>query len=317
MYFSSERDTDFIKGCFINSHPILLDRVPHTLTRVSHEHWNLYNPSILRYEDGFLVTARSSNCSLAKETSAPDFYFYNQLWNINHLFYFDKKNTKIWHKELVDSSIKEKFKSGYHGIEDIRLFEFEDKVHCVATCVTVKEGLGHAGYKARPVSFNLIDNVATNPLIWESSLGRKAEKNWTPLVKNDALYLVHQLDPLTIVEINGDKASLRKGQIQDHPITISGGTPFVKIGSNYLAVAHYPKLSLDKHYYRHCFVVMSSHFELVEISEPFFIQRRGIEFACGLTRDDDDLLLSYGVADRAAFYARIPIDSLKRYVFSL
>lgn len=61
---------------------------------------------------------------------------------------------------------------------------------------------------------------------------------------------------------------------------------------------------------------MNKNFEIIEISEPFFIQKRGIEFACGLIWDGDDLLVSYGVADRAAFYARIQIKSLKKYLVS-
>lgn len=308
---------NLMNRCFVNTLSILLDRVPHTVTKLSLPDTVLFNPSIVHYQDGFLLSVRSSNFYLVREKHMPAGFEYNNLWNKNYIIHFDADNKPIWSKGIDDSSVKEKCANRFLGVEDIRLFEINGAISGIGTCVSIKDGLGFEGYKAQPVSFDLKDGRINNPTLWESSLGRKIDKNWVPLVKNNQLNLVYSLDPLTIIKIDGNNASVVKGNVTDQPILLSGGTPFVALGEKYISVAHYPKLFVDKHYYYHCFVVLNSELELEEVSEPFFIQRRGIEYACGLVQDGEDLLLSYGVADRAAFYVRIPIESLYKFLFSL
>ena len=44
------------------------------------------------------------------------------------------------------------------------------------------------------------------------------------------------------------------------------------------------------------------------------IQRRGVEFACGLAPYDDGLLISYGVGDRSSYYCVLPSAHLTRWI---
>lgn len=315
--FDQDLPKSLLKTIFINSHPILLDEVPHQTIKISIEHKTLYNASIVHQDNGFLVSARSSNSNTVREISPPAGFSFNDLTNENHLFYFNKKDDLVNHQLIDDQSVRDIGGSDYHGIEDIRLFYLRDEIHGIATHVTIKDKLEAAEYIARPVTFLLKDNRIVDPKLWESPIGKKIEKNWTPLVKDEILYLAYNLNPLCLFKVDSHNGSLIAGELTNDLIKFCGGTPFIEIGNFFISVAHHPKFSIDKHYYRHCFIVLDHAFEVVEISEPFFIQRRGIEFACGLIREKDDLILSYGVADRSAFYSRFSINSLRKFLVSI
>jgi hypothetical protein len=87
-------------------------------------------------------------------------------------------------------------------------------------------------------------------------------------------------------------------------------------GDRLISVAHFERLQVGKKvYYTHAFVILTKQFEIFDISEPFFIQRRGREFACGLTEYNGDLLLAYGINQSAAF-CKLPVSQLSRWIRS-
>jgi SAM-dependent methyltransferase len=59
--------------------------------------------------------------------------------------------------------------------------------------------------------------------------------------------------------------------------------------------------------YTHRWVWFDSVWRLAKLSAPFFLQERGIEFAGGLAQRGDDLVISYGLWDREAWLATVPV----------
>ncbi len=53
---------------------------------------------------------------------------------------------------------------------------------------------------------------------------------------------------------------------------------------------------------------------ILRISRPFIFQKRGIEFAAGLIRDGDDLVVSYGVDDKTAWLMRTSLNSVMEFL---
>lgn len=178
--------------------------------------------------------------------------------------------------------------------------------------------MGWAGYTSNPVSFQIINNVAINPTIWTSPTKRKLDKNWVPLISEDQLYFVYSIDPTVVLKVLDGKGFFVSGNPKANDIKLSGGTPFIELNNHFVSVAHYPRFLHDKLYYRHCFVVMNRNFQIIEVSEPFFFQRPGIEFACGLEFQHGNIYISYGVGDRSAYIAQIPAEELyPRFLTSL
>lgn len=302
---------------FINSSDILSNNLELNTKRIEFENKILYNPSVITKKDKLIFTARESNSSLVEESSVPENFNYNKLINKNYILTYSLNGDLEWAKELDDSEIKRVSGEIYYGIEDIRLFEHKNKICGIATHITIKDNLGELGYSANQVSFEIDGNTITNPYVWQSPLNKRLDKNWSPLIKEEELFFLYKIKPITVLKIENGNGKLIKGSLSNEDPQIYGGTPFVEINGNYLCVAHYPRIKNGKYYYLHSFIIVNKSFEIIEISEPFFIKRRGIEFAVGLAIYDQNLILSYGVADRAAYFSKISIHELRKHLVSI
>jgi hypothetical protein len=144
------------------------------------------------------------------------------------------------------------------------------------------------------------------------------EKSWIPMVKDGRLFIVYSFDPIVVYEYLDGAIVLRLGlPEQARAFVVRGGTQLIPWRGNFVGLVHSRVPHPNKLYYTHAFVVLDDKFELVEMSEPFFLQRRGLEFACGLIEFNGDLLVSYGVSDRAAAFCILPFKPISQWVVSL
>jgi hypothetical protein len=60
--------------------------------------------------------------------------------------------------------------------------------------------------------------------------------------------------------------------------------------------------------YLHRFVSLDDEFRITGISPQFIFRAPGIEFAAGLAILDNSVIVSFGVADRECWLARLPLD---------
>jgi hypothetical protein len=74
---------------------------------------------------------------------------------------------------------------------------------------------------------------------------------------------------------------------------------------------HHEGIWKDAFYY-HRFVMWDEDWNLVKISKQFQYMGTRIEFTCGLALDGDDLLITFGYQDNAAFIMRWPKHLLDR-----
>ena len=85
-------------------------------------------------------------------------------------------------------------------------------------------------------------------------------------------------------------------------------------GEGYISIAHFPPIVTDRLYYRHAFVYYDSSLMPIDISVPFFLLRKGIEFAAGIAVENDHIVISFGVGDQASYISRFPKEELKHYL---
>jgi predicted GH43/DUF377 family glycosyl hydrolase len=274
----------------------------------------VFNPALVFFEGNLIFILRRSSGMAIRDNSNE--YTDNLPHNtVNYMYVcgFDGKCTSC---EEVDDSLT-RYQSGFAelGIEDIRLFVHDNELFGICA------GISSYGNNNIRVTQILI-KFSGNKIIWYKVLpfpiASIIEKNWMPLSDGGKLFLVYSLDPLVCYEVEDGNLTLKIGKLPEtNNFNLRGGSPFVKINGKYLSIAHYAPLCLDKKYYRHCFVVLDESLKLVETSTPFFLMRRGIEFALGLVVTGDTLLISYGVSDRSAFYLRMHVDDLKRYIVTV
>ena len=72
---------------------------------------------------------------------------------------------------------------------------------------------------------------------------------------------------------------------------------------------HHPGMKKDAHYY-HRFLIWDKDWNVKSLSKPFKFMGAMIEFCCGLLVKDDNLIMSYGYQDNAAYALKMPIKTL-------
>lgn len=269
----------------------------------------VFNPSLVALDDGtFLGTVRCSNfVKFAENTHIRD----GEICDVrNRFFRLTPDLDYEFAGELDDSAVRHPGSPAENGIEDCRLFRHRGEIWGIGNAVT-QHGRGLRG---RPLLFRLVDGAVRDPRFGPSTPG-VVEKNWTPVETDDSLTLFHRLSPSQQAVVHADRLERPAGApLPDQSWLLRGGTPLVRFGGHFLAVAHLaPAMIWGRLHYPHCFVVFDDRLRHVETSDPFFFRRRGIEFACGLQIHGGDLIVTYGVADRAAEAMRLPIAALDRW----
>jgi hypothetical protein len=144
------------------------------------------------------------------------------------------------------------------------------------------------------------------------------EKNWMPILDRPYQF-VKWSSPVEVVEFDGTytkQVSLRQGvqPTKDQ----RGGSQLIRWGNCYISITH--EVDLFKNYlqqkdgiYRHRLCVYDEDLNLIGLSKEFSFLDFRIEFCVGIAEYQGDLLISFAVADNAAFVLRTPkalIDDL-------
>lgn len=141
------------------------------------------------------------------------------------------------------------------------------------------------------------------------------EKNWMPIL-DKPYHFVKWTAPAEVVRTFPDLPPRLEQVSLTHTLTPPkdqrGGSHLVKWGENYISITH--EVDLFKNYltqkdgiYRHRLCVWDSNLSLIGLSpEPFCFLDARVEFVAGAAVYIEDLLISFGFQDNAAFVLRTP-----------
>jgi hypothetical protein len=272
----------------------------------------IFNPSVVQFNKKYIFISRCSNILNYEDGN----YFYESKPHktINLLHFYDANFKLINTATLKDDLLKRKFQSVKYGIEDIRLFIWEGRLWGIGAGI----GDGPTGRSITQILFEIDGNEVISGFQLHSPHNRVYEKNWVPLINREVLLFIYQLNPLEIYRYqNGKIIGEVIPKFSDSNFDIKGSTPFISLNNHWLGLVHSgPIKHMGGLHYTHRFCLLDSKLRRMDLSMPFFLQRRGIEFACGLIADGSSLLISYGVSDRASAFMKMPIEKLKNWIVS-
>jgi hypothetical protein len=199
------------------------------------------------------------------------------------------------------------------GLEDARLVYWDDYYLIGVRRDTTTNGVGRME----------LSKIALNKDDWSAKeIDRKripapapdnsyCEKNWMPILDRP-YHFVKWSSPVEVVEFDGvqtNQVSVRQG-VQP-PKDQRGGSQLIRWGNCYISITH--EVDLFKNYlnqkdgiYRHRLCVYDDQLNLVGVSQEFSFLDFRIEFCVGIAEYEGDLLVSFAVADNAAFVLRTP-----------
>lgn len=189
------------------------------------------------------------------------------------------------------------------GMEDVRAFG-DGRFLCV--CADVNPDL------VPQVCYGRLGSASFVPL----SMGeRRCEKNWLPFMEGSKMRFVYSLQPLVIGELDEDGQTRIVHKAAQPSLDLSllrGSAPPVPYLGGWLFLVHQVHYAQHREYY-HRFVQMSSDYEKLTISKPFFFEQRGVEYSIGMLLEEleDRVRVAYSVADNSTTIAHVSLATLK------
>lgn len=310
----SKRDRDELLGQVLIAQAPVLTRSNqlHVHKIATIEQGNSVNPSLLKTPSGYLLLARLSKLrcydGFIHEDNPEVTKTANYLYELDQNFSV-LSCTEVEESYLQSSSIQFK----HDALSDTRLFHWKNAIWGIGAGKIIDD----QGEKTIQILARFDGAKITKVVPLLSPFDAPLEKNWSPLVIEDELFLVYSYRPLIIFKMVGDTLELFKQSfLSSEPHTLRGGSPLVPWGDHYLGVVHSSPLHLGKRVYTHSFVLLDQQLNLLRVSDAFFIQHIGVEFVAGIAVNSDHLVLSYGVADQNAWVCKVPFDVVRLFVAS-
>lgn len=295
----------------------LVSEVRFALVEVDAVPWSTFNPSIAADGDNLAMIVRSANYRIdadgryvaVDDERASGGASLDVVRTENYFVRLTEDLSVVDVRPIADRSGRPTHATRIRGLEDCRLFRWDGGWWALATSRD-----STADTRATVVLLRLDDTDADEVVIdWAHVLpGPRSdlnEKNWVPWTVGDELHIVYGWLPRRVFRWNPATSSLDsivertdapdrvrwRGSSQGVPM--DGGTVFV-----IHEVTHGPA----GRRYLHRFVRVDADGS-THASEAFTFTGTPIEFAAGLARRGDDLVVSFGIEDRLAALAVVSV----------
>jgi len=301
---------------------------PLVIEKGLHSGTGLMNPSVFIDDDGdILVNLRHVNYTLCHSENSQRFpnrwgplsYLHpekdQKLRTENYICRLDENlsMTNYTHVEMLNlhEPIWE-----FIGLEDARLVKWDSKYYLIGVRRdTTPNGQGRMEYTHVDLDKTSWSAKETKRVRIPAPIDENSycEKNWVPIL-DKPYHFIKWTSPVEVVKTNPDKPECEQVILKqglNPTIDQRGGSHLVPWGNVYISISH--EAYLFKNYlkqkdaiYRHRLLVWDKELNLVGISKNFSFLDANIEFVAGAAKYNDDLLITFGFQDNAAFILRTP-----------
>jgi predicted GH43/DUF377 family glycosyl hydrolase len=308
-------------------HPLIL---PSSVTNGT----GIMNPSILIDNGKILVNIRHVNytfyhseAKLFQHPWGPLTYLHPE--NDIHLrtdnYYCElDTNFNITRFNKIDTSKFDTYepKWDFVGLEDARLVRWDNKLYITGVRRdTTTTGQGRMELSEIVVSDNDVKEISRVRIPPPNDLTSYCEKNWMPVIDKPFNY-VKWTNPTELVSVDiANKTS--KTEFLGNPIQLPrdlrGGTQVISFDEYYITLTHEVDLFNSEvgrkdAVYRHRFIIWDKNWNILKYTNDFSMMDAHVEFSVGMCQYNDDLLITFGFQDNAAYLLRLPISAFKKFI---
>jgi len=202
------------------------------------------------------------------------------------------------------------------GLEDARLVRWDGKLYACGVRRDVKpNGEGRMELSELRFRKHKLEEGDRSRIAPPKDQNSYCEKNWMPIL-DMPYHFVKWTNPTEVVKVNPLENASRtiymseKG-IPDMP-DLRGSSQVIPFGKDHrFCIVHDcdlfgNKMEQKDATYMHRWVVWDKEWNIVHVSDPWSFMDGEIEFCCGMCWWEDDLLVTFGFQDNAAYILRIP-----------
>lgn len=303
--------------------------VPATLTNGT----GLFNPTVLVMHDKIMVNIRHCQYTL----------FHAELKKFEHewgpLLYLHPENDctltttnyfgiinhdlEMVSVDAVDTSkLDVKPLWEFVGLEDVRMVQWNDRLfYCGVRRDTTTNGEGRMELSEIDISKTIPCEISRQRMPAPGTNRSYCEKNWMPVV--DLPYtFVKWCNPTEVVKYDPDTQQTHQihlGEWVAKPYDFRGGSQVIPWGDYRIAITHVAYLTKSESgrkdgTYRHVMIVWDQNWNVVKYGEPWCFMGASIEFCCGMSVWQDQVLITFGVQDNAAYILRVSKSFIDRWI---
>jgi hypothetical protein len=200
------------------------------------------------------------------------------------------------------------------GLEDIRLYEFKNKIRFIAT----NRNFAPA-YKNRMVigDYNMNNQTYDNCLLIESPCNATYEKNWIPVTYMNEECFIYNWCPMDICRFNLETHQLdhlcryENTVNVPHFCKVRGSSVFIDDSNGSLVgVVHFSEDTKPRQYYHMLVCLEKDTFKPLRYSETFYFQHIGVEFCTGFWKKNNEYVFWVSKKDRNAAMFTVDINEI-------
>ena len=209
------------------------------------------------------------------------------------------------------------------GLEDARIVRWDGKLFITGVRRdTTTNGQGRMELSEIQVTDDSVKEVSRFRIPTPIDPKSYCEKNWMPIL-DKPYHFIKWCGPTEIVKAIPETQSCEQVLLaENHPSIrrdLRGGTQAIKIGNHYVAITH--EVDLFKSdvgrkdaVYHHRWVMWDENWNIVKYSREFFFLDAQVEFAIGICQLNDDVIITFGFQDNAAYVLRCPISTVMNFI---
>ena len=217
----------------------------------------------------------------------------------------ESESNLIFMNENVDKKLEKT--TNILGLEDVRLYEEENKIKFIATS---REFSTNSTNSIVIGDYNIETYTIENANIIESPFPTECEKNWIP-IRNKIIYKWH---PLQIGEIKNNKlildTTISTPQIFKH---LRGSSNVVEYENEYWMVVHGVKYTTPRKYY-HMIIILDTEYKLIKYTVPFYFDKYKIEYCLGLLIDEEYIYMTASRNDSNPIIVKIRVHDINNLI---
>ena len=284
----------------------------------SNEYYKPDNPSIITRGDKYLVLCRTVNFSLKNRQAtiySPDGMGRTE----NVMLEMNSNFEVIENHHVLDKSNRITFNTMSRGLEDGRLFVWDNQIYSVSSFADSYPNTHRTGL----IKFNSEYDVES-VIGFEPETYTKCEKNWIPIVNSDnKLELMYMYDQRHIVipefdprESVADRITCRRKDnftMKPNLSWIRGGTVHIPYKDGFLCIIHEALINAQVHKYYHRFIYLDTDYTPIKMSDVWWFGQADVEYVTGLcwSLDKKHLVITYGLNENFAFLTVIDPNVIK------
>lgn len=210
------------------------------------------------------------------------------------------------------------------GLEDCRVVRWDGKLYISGVRRdTTTNGQGRMELSELAIEGNSVKEVSRFRIPAPGPDNSYCEKNWMP-IEDMPYHYVKWSNPTEVVKVNPANKSCETVFLSDrffpYPYDFRGGSQVIPFGEYRICIAHTVNLFSSVQgrkdaTYRHVFIVWDKDWNPIKYTKQFDFLGGEVEFACGMTKDNNgDILITFGFQDNAAYLLRMTPEFLENYI---